>query len=96
VLWDGRVGEVYNLGGSAERANLEVAEIICPLFDGLVPDSPYAPHGSLITFVEGRPGHDRRYAIEPPRSSSAGEQGAVRGRALGELPGRAAGTGERA
>jgi dTDP-glucose 4,6-dehydratase len=64
VLWDGRVGEVYNVGGSAERANLEMAEFICTLFEGLVPDSPYAPHGSLITFVEDRPGHDRRYAID--------------------------------
>jgi dTDP-glucose 4,6-dehydratase len=64
VLWDGRVGEVYNVGGSAERANLEMAEIICPLFKGWVPYSPYAPHGSPITFVEDRPGQDRRYAIE--------------------------------
>ncbi len=64
VLERGRVGEVYNVGGEGERTNLEVVETICSLLDELLPDSPHAPHGSLITFVEDRPGHDRRYAID--------------------------------
>ena len=64
VLEAGRVGEVYNVGGHNERANLEVVRKVCSLLDELVPDSPHAPHESLITFVEDRPGHDRRYAID--------------------------------
>jgi dTDP-glucose 4,6-dehydratase len=64
VLESGRPGETYNVGGHNERTNLEVVETICALLDGLVPDSPHAPHESLITFVADRPGHDRRYAID--------------------------------
>ena len=64
VLQSGAPGEVYNVGGHNERTNLEVVETICALLDGLVPDSPHAPHASLITFVEDRPGHDRRYAVD--------------------------------
>jgi dTDP-glucose 4,6-dehydratase len=64
VLERGRLGETYNVGGHSERTNLEVVKTICALLDGLVPDSPYAPHESLITFVADRPGHDRRYAID--------------------------------
>jgi dTDP-glucose 4,6-dehydratase len=64
VLEDGTVGDVYNVGGHNERTNLEVVRKICSLLDELVPHSSYAPHESLITFVEDRPGHDRRYAID--------------------------------
>jgi dTDP-glucose 4,6-dehydratase len=64
VLERGVPGEVYNVGGHNERTNLEVVRTICALLDALVPDSPHAPHESLITFVEDRPGHDRRYAID--------------------------------
>jgi dTDP-glucose 4,6-dehydratase len=64
VLEAGTVGEVYNVGGHNERTNLEVVQTICSLLDELAPDSPHAPHESLITFVEDRPGHDRRYAID--------------------------------
>ena len=64
VLERGVPGGVYNVGGHNERTNLEVVETICALLDEMVPDSPYAPHASLITFVEDRPGHDRRYAID--------------------------------
>ena len=64
VLEEGRVGEVYNVGGHTERTNLEVVGTICSLLDDLVPDSPRVPHESLITFVEDRPGHDRRYAMD--------------------------------
>jgi dTDP-glucose 4,6-dehydratase len=64
VLEGGAPGEVYNVGGHNERTNLEVVKTICALLDRLAPDSPRAPHESLITFVEDRPGHDRRYAID--------------------------------
>jgi dTDP-glucose 4,6-dehydratase len=64
VLREGRIGEVYNIGGHNERTNLEVVRTICSLLDELVPESPHAPHESLIAFVEDRPGHDRRYAID--------------------------------
>jgi dTDP-glucose 4,6-dehydratase len=64
VLAEGRPGEMYNVGGHNERTNLEVVKTICALLDELAPDSPYAPHESLISFVEDRPGHDRRYAID--------------------------------
>lgn len=63
VLEGGRTGETYNVGGQGERTNLEVVHTICRLLDELVPDSPATPHASLITFVDDRPGHDRRYAM---------------------------------
>lgn len=64
VLERGAPGEVYNIGGGSERTNLQTVRTICGLLDRLVPGSPHAPHGSLIAFVEDRPGHDRRYAID--------------------------------
>ncbi len=62
VLKQGQVGETYNIGGSAEKANVEVVKAVCAILDELRPDS--APHEKLITFVADRPGHDRRYAID--------------------------------
>jgi dTDP-glucose 4,6-dehydratase len=64
VLTEGRVGESYNVGGDAERTNLDVVTWICRLLDEMLPASPYRPHESLITFVIDRPGHDRRYAMD--------------------------------
>ena len=64
VLEAGQVGEVYNIGGHNEMANLDVVKIICSLLDEMVPDSPHKPHAALISFVKDRPGHDRRYAID--------------------------------
>ena len=64
VLKDGRVGETYNIGGDNQRSNLEVVLAICALLDELVPDSAYRPHRQLLTYVQDRPGHDRRYAID--------------------------------
>ncbi len=64
VLEHGIVGETYNIGGSCEKTNIEVVEIICSILDQLYPDSPQNPHVSLITHVKDRPGHDRRYAID--------------------------------
>ncbi len=62
VIRRGRVGEVYNIGGCNEWANIEIARLICRLLDDLRPAG--APHERLITFVTDRPGHDWRYAID--------------------------------
>ncbi len=64
VLGEGRPGETYTIGGGNERTNLELAREICSVMDDLIPDSPNAPHESLIEFVPDRPGHDLRYAID--------------------------------
>jgi dTDP-glucose 4,6-dehydratase len=63
VVEHGRVGETYNIGGRSERTNLYVAKAICDLLDRSLP-SPDGPRDRLISFVEDRPGHDRRYAID--------------------------------
>ncbi|MFM7312100.1 MAG: dTDP-glucose 4,6-dehydratase, partial [Cyanobium sp.] len=61
----GRQGESYCVGGHGERTNAEVVAAICAILDGRSPDG--APHSRLITPVSDRPGHDRRYAIDPAR-----------------------------
>ncbi len=61
VLEKGRLGETYNIGGNAERANLVIVHSICQLLDARFPEQ--APHARLIAHVADRPGHDRRYAI---------------------------------
>jgi dTDP-glucose 4,6-dehydratase len=64
VLEQGRLGEVYNIGGWNEKTNLEIVHTICKLLDELAPN-PLRPQSSvLITYVQDRPGHDRRYAID--------------------------------
>ncbi len=63
VLDRGRPGETYNIGGWNEKANLEIVETICDLVDEMAPRST-GSRRDLITFVEDRPGHDRRYAID--------------------------------
>lgn len=63
VLERGAVGETYNVGARSERRNLDVVRAICHCLDSVLPDR--APFEELITFVEDRPGHDRRYAIDP-------------------------------
>ena len=64
VLERGRVGETYNVGGDAERRNIEVVNAICTLLDGRRPRADGQPRASQITYVADRPGHDRRYAID--------------------------------
>jgi len=64
VLERGRVGETYNVGGDAERQNIEVVETICALLDERRPREDGKPRKSQIAFVKDRPGHDRRYAID--------------------------------
>ena len=62
VLEAGQPGEVYNIGGSSEKNNLEVVQTLCAVLDELRPSAK--PYASLITYVKDRPGHDRRYAID--------------------------------
>ena len=76
IIRNGRRGETYNIGGNNEWANIDVVKLLCSIVDqrfadtpglsGRFPDSPCAsatPASSLITYVEDRPGHDTRYAI---------------------------------
>ncbi len=65
VLARGRVGHSYNIGGCNEKKNIEIVETICRLLDELRPGDPVVPHRNLVTFVKDRPGHDRRYAMDP-------------------------------
>jgi dTDP-glucose 4,6-dehydratase len=65
VVTRGRIGEKYNVGGHNERTNLQVVSRICEIMDRLSPKG--APHDRLISFVTDRPGHDRRYAIDPTK-----------------------------
>ncbi len=62
----GKAGEVYNIGGRNERTNLQIVSVICKILDERVPQ-PNFSYKSLITFVEDRAGHDRRYAIDASR-----------------------------
>ena len=67
VISKGRVGESYNIGGREERTNLQVVEAICDALDQRRPLPGGESRRSLITFVTDRPGHDRRYAIDPSK-----------------------------
>ena len=77
VYHKGKTGETYNIGGRNERTNLQIVDRICEILDEKVPRESYLPLNSdnsvskgkvsykeLITFVEDRAGHDRRYAID--------------------------------
>lgn len=63
VLADGRLGEVYNVGGWNEKTNLEVVHTLCDMLDRLDPKAD-GSYRDQITYVQDRPGHDRRYAID--------------------------------
>ena len=65
VLGSGSPGRVYNIGGNAEMANLDVVHLLCDLLDERVPAD--RPRRELIEYVTDRPGHDRRYAINAAR-----------------------------
>jgi dTDP-glucose 4,6-dehydratase len=67
VAAEGRDGETYNIGGEAECTNLEIVERLCDAMDELVPDAAIGSRRQLIRFVEDRPGHDFRYAIDARR-----------------------------
>jgi len=64
VLADGRLGEVYNVGGWNEKANLDVVHTLCAILDELSPRADGVSYAAQITFVTDRAGHDRRYAID--------------------------------
>lgn len=64
VLEAGRVGETYNVGGNAEKQNIDVVNTICRLLDERKPRADGGKYASQITYVKDRPGHDRRYAID--------------------------------
>ena len=68
ALEKGRPGATYNIGGSSERANIDVVTSICRTLDAFRPEG--APHAKLITYVADRQGHDRRYAIDASRIGS--------------------------
>jgi dTDP-glucose 4,6-dehydratase len=83
IIKNGRRGETYNIGGNSEWANIDVVNLLCSIVDkrfaenaGLsarFPDSPCAgaiPASSLIAYVEDRPGHDTRYAINAEKITS--------------------------
>lgn len=65
VLQEGVAGRTYNIGGNAEVRNIDLVRMICTHLDSVHPQA--APHDRLIRFVPDRPGHDRRYAIDPTR-----------------------------
>lgn len=66
VLCAGQVGETYNIGGHNEQKNIDVVRSICALLEELAPDHPAGVnhYADLISFVQDRPGHDQRYAID--------------------------------
>ena len=64
VLYEGKPGETYNIGGATNITNLELVRLLCRILDEKLPKSKHAPHESLINLVADRPGHDRRYAMD--------------------------------
>ena len=66
VALEAEIGETYNIGEHNEYSNIEIVETICSILDKEVPDGPSQinHYKELITFVEDRPGHDLRYAID--------------------------------
>ena len=63
VLEKGRAGETYNIGGNNQPTNLELVRKICARLDQRFPEAREDSHERLLRFVEDRPGHDRRYAM---------------------------------
>ncbi|MEA3048194.1 MAG: dTDP-glucose 4,6-dehydratase [Sphingomonadales bacterium] len=68
IVSAGRAGETYLIGGRAERTNLGVVQTLCRLLDAQRPRAGGEAYEALIEFVDDRPGHDRRYAIDPSKS----------------------------
>ena len=67
VVTRGKPGETYNIGGRSERTNLDVVQTICATLDRLKPRADGKSYAEQIAFVTDRPGHDRRYAIDPSK-----------------------------
>lgn len=70
VATNGKNGQSYNIGGRAERTNLEVVKAICVALDRRKPRKNGKSYAELITYVSDRPGHDRRYAIDPAKAEN--------------------------
>jgi dTDP-glucose 4,6-dehydratase len=70
VLEAGRLGDTYNVGGWNEKPNIEIVQTVCALLDELRPRADGQPYAAQISYVTDRPGHDRRYAIDPERIST--------------------------
>ncbi len=66
VVTEGKVGETYNIGGNNEKTNMEVVNTLCAILDELIPGHPngITQYSELISYVDDRPGHDQRYAID--------------------------------
>ena len=69
VLEAGKVGEVYNIGGWNEKPNIEVVRTLCRILDRKKPRADGSSYADLITYVQDRPGHDQRYAIDAGKIS---------------------------
>ena len=70
IILKGKVGETYNIGSEDERNNNEVVSIICEVLDDLMPipkNKNMKSYKELIKYIEDRPGHDKRYAINPKK-----------------------------
>ncbi len=65
VLGKGEIGRTYNIGGESEATNLEIVAKVCAILERKAPKNSH--YADQITFVEDRPGHDLRYAIDPSR-----------------------------
>jgi len=70
VLAKGRLGETYNIGGNCERTNIDIVQTLCQLLDEHSPRSDGKSYSEQIAYVDDRPGHDRRYAIDPTKIST--------------------------
>jgi dTDP-glucose 4,6-dehydratase len=78
ILQNGRIGENYNIGGEEERTNQEIVERVCAILEECLPAGQNShlvqknirQYGDLKQFVADRPGHDRRYAINPSKTKS--------------------------
>lgn len=68
VLASGRTGESYNVGACSEKTNIDVVRLLCRFLDELRPRKNGGSYQDLIRFVQDRPGHDRRYAIDPAKT----------------------------
>ena len=70
VLDRGEIGQTYNVGGDNEIKNIDVVEAICDILDNLIPKDNFESYKKLIHFVQDRPGHDLRYAIDASKLKS--------------------------
>ena len=72
VAIEGKLGETYNIGGDNEKKNIEVVNSICEILEEMAPNKPAGVdlYKDLIQFVDDRPGHDRRYAIDASKIKS--------------------------